>query len=54
MREEMMPLCLCGAITGLVMLLFPSGTSGAAGRRAASVCYLLETMRLMWSALKGG
>ena len=47
-------LCACGAATGLVLLLFPSGTAGAAGKRAVSVCYLLECMRLLWLALKGG
>lgn len=52
--ERMMPLCVCGAVTGLVLMLFPSGTAGAAGRRAVSVCYLLECMRLLWLALKGG
>ncbi len=54
MSEGMMTLCLCGAITGLLLLLFPSGTVGAAGKRAVSVCYLLEAMRLFWLALKGG
>ena len=54
MSERMMPLCVCGAVTGLVLMLFPSGTAGAAGRRAVSVCYLLGCMRLLWLALKGG
>ncbi len=54
MSEEMMSLCVCGAVTGLLLLLFPSGTAGAAGRRAVSVCCLLECLRLLWLALKGG
>ena len=54
MREGMMSLCVLGGFTGLVLLLFPSGTAGAAGRRAVSVCYLLECLRLLWLALKGG
>ena len=54
MSEGMIALCLCGGVTGLVLLLFPSGTAGAAGRRAVSVCYLLECMRLFWLAIKGG
>ncbi len=54
MSEGMMSLCVCGAVTGLLLLLFPSGSAGAAGRRAVSVCYLLEAMRLLWLALKGG
>ena len=54
MSEGMRALCVCGAVTGLLLLLFPSGTAGAAGRRAVSVCYLLECMRLLWLALKGG
>ena len=49
-----MDLCVCGAVTGLLLLLFPSGSAGAAGRRALSVCYLLECLRLLWMALKGG
>ena len=54
MSESMMALCVCGGITGLVLLLFPSGGAGAAGRRAVSVCCLLECLRLLWLALKGG
>ena len=54
MSEGMLSLCVCGTITGLLLLLFPSGNVGAAGRRAVSVCYLLETVRLLWLALKGG
>ena len=54
MKDGMLALCVCGAVTGLVLMLFPSGTAGAAGRRAVSVCYLLECMRLLWLALKGG
>lgn len=54
MSEGMLSLCVCGAVTGLLLLLFPSGTAGAAGRRAVSVCYLLECMRLIYMALKGG
>ena len=52
--DRIMALCVCGAVTGLVLLLFPSGSAGAAGRRAVSVCYLLECLRLVWLALKGG
>ena len=54
MSAGMTDLCVCGAFTGLLLLLFPSGTAGAAGRRAVSVCYLLEALRLMFLALKGG
>ncbi len=54
MSEGMMTLCVCGGATGLLLLLFPSGPAGAAGRRAVSVCYLLECLRLLWQALKGG
>ena len=54
MSEGMMDLCVCGAVTGLLLLLFPSGSAGAAGRRALSVYYLLECLRLLWMALKGG
>lgn len=54
MSEGIMALCVCGGVTGLVLLLFPSGTVGAAGRRAVSVCCLLECMRLLWLAMKGG
>ena len=54
MRESMMALCMVGGSTGLILLLFPSGTAGAAGRRAVSVCYLIECMRLLSGALKGG
>ena len=54
MREGMLDLCVCGAVTGLLLLLFPSGTVGTAGRRAVSVCYLLECLRLLSGALKGG
>ena len=54
MSEGMMALCVCGGVTGLVLLLFPSGTAGAAGKRAVSVCYLLECMHLLHLALKGG
>ncbi|MBR2606277.1 MAG: hypothetical protein IKE11_11470 [Clostridia bacterium] len=54
MKEGMMDLCVIGGFTGLILLLFPSGTSGAAGRRAVSVCYLLECLRLLSGALKGG
>ena len=54
MSEGILALCVVGGFTGLVLLLFPSGTAGAAGRRAVSVCYLLECMRLLWLALKGG
>ncbi len=52
--DSVMALCVCGAVTGLLLLLFPSGTAGAAGRRAVSVCYLLECLRLLQLALKGG
>ena len=54
MREAMTALCVCGGATGLLLLLFPSGGTGAAGRRAVSVCCLLECMRLLWLGLKGG
>ena len=54
MSETMLSLCICGGATGLVLLMFPSGAAGAAGRQAVSVCYLLECMRLLWLALKGG
>ena len=54
MSDGMMALCVCGGFTGLILLLFPSGTAGAAGRRAVSVCYVLECMRLLYLALKGG
>ena len=54
MSENMLALCVCGGITGLLLLLFPAGGTGAAGRRAVSVCYLLECLRLLWLALKGG
>lgn len=54
MSKGMMALCVCGGFTGLLLLLFPSGEAGAAGRRAVSICYLLECMRLLWLALKGG
>lgn len=54
MSEGVMTLCVLGGFTGLVLLLFPSGTGGTAGRRAVSVCYLLECVRLLWLALKGG
>lgn len=54
MSDGVMALCVCGAVTGLLLLLFPSGTAGAAGRRAVSVCYLLECLRLLQLALKGG
>ena len=54
MSESVMALCVCGGVTGFVLLLFPSGGTGAAGRRAVSVCYLLECVRLLWLALKGG
>ncbi len=54
MRDTVMALCVCGAVTGLLMMLFPSGTAGAAGRRAVSICYLLECLRLAWLVLKGG
>ena len=50
----MMALCVLGGFTGLVLLLFPSGTAGSAGRRAVSVCYLIECLRLLSGALKGG
>ena len=52
MSEEVMTLCVCGAVTGLVLLLFPSGTAGAAGRRAVSVCCLAECVRLLWLMAK--
>ena len=51
--DGILSLCVCGAVTGLLLLLFPSGSAGAAGRRAASVCYLVECMRLLRLALKG-
>ena len=54
MIDGVLALCVCGAVTGLLLLLFPSGSAGAAGRRAVSVCYLLGCMRLLWLALKGG
>ena len=54
MSEGIMALCVCGAATGILLMLFPSGRAGAAGRRAVSVCYLLECMRLLWLAMKGG
>ena len=54
MKGGMMALCVLGGFTGLILLLFPSGSSGTAGRRAVSVCYLLECLRLFWLALKGG
>jgi len=53
-KGGMLALCVLGGFTGLVLLLFPSGTAGQAGRRAVSVCYLLECLRLVWLALKGG
>ena len=54
MSEGILALCGCGAVTGLLLLLFPSGSAGAAGRRAASVCFLLECLRLLYLALRGG
>ena len=54
MSGGVMDLCVCGVVTGLILLLFPAGTAGAAGRRAVSACYLLECLRLLWEALKGG
>ena len=54
MSEGILALCVCGAATGLLLLLFPSGTAGAAGRRAASVCCLVECLRLLCLALRGG
>ena len=54
MNAAVLSLCACGAATGLVLLRVPSGTAGAAGKRAVSVCYLLECLRLFWLALKGG
>ncbi len=54
MSNGMMALCVCGAATGMLLLLFPSGAAGAAGRRAVSVCYLVECMRLVYLVLKGG
>ncbi len=54
MRDGVLALCIVGGFTGLVLMLFPSGSAGQAGRRAVSVCYLLECLRLVWLALKGG
>ena len=54
MRGSVLSLCVLGGVTGLILLLFPSGSAGQAGRRAVSVCYLLECLRLVWLALKGG
>ena len=54
MSRGMLALCVCGGVTGLLLLMFPSGSAGAAGRRAVSVCCLLDCMRLLWLALKGG
>ncbi len=54
MSVDVMDLCVCGGLTGLLLMLFPSGRSGTAGRRAVSVCYLVECMRLLWLATKGG
>ncbi len=54
MNENILSLMGCGAVTGLLLLLFPTGAAGAAGRRAVSVCYLLECLRLLQLALKGG
>lgn len=51
--EGMTALCVCGVFTGVLLLLFPSGAAGTAGRRAVSVCYLLECLRLLWTALMG-
>ena len=45
---------LASSFVLMLLLLFPSGTVGAAGKRAVSVCCLLEAMRLFWLALKGG
>ena len=50
MSEGMTALCVCGAVTGLLLLLFPSGTAGAAGRRAVSVCYLFTGLAVFSSA----
>ena len=47
-------LCGCGLFTGVILLLFPSGTAGAAGKRAVSLCCLLEMTRLLLAAVKGG
>ncbi len=54
MKGTVTTLCLCGVFTGLILQLFPSGRAGAAGRRAVSVCYLLEVVRLMMELWKGG
>ena len=54
MNRSTMALCVCGGVTGIILLLFPSGRAGMAGRRAVSVCCMLECMRLVWLALKGG
>lgn len=54
MKSTVTALCLCGAFTGLILQLFPSGEAGSAGRRAVSVCYLLEVVRLLMGMWKGG
>ena len=54
MKSTVTALCLCGAFTGLILQLFPSGEAGLAGRRAVSVCYLLEVVRLLMGMWKGG
>ncbi len=54
MSDRIMALCVCGAVTGLVLLLFPSGSAGAAGRRAVSACYRLECLRRVGLARQGG
>jgi|GEM_PF-3529909 len=57
MRQLFLSMCFCGAFTGLVLLLFPSGETGAAGRRAVSVCYLLEIVRqisVLWEEVSRG
>ena len=39
MKEGMMDLCVIGGFTGLILLLFPSGTSGAAGPCLSAICW---------------
>ena len=52
--DAMADLCACGVFTGLALLLFPSGSTGAAGHRAVSVCCLVEALRLLALAIQGG
>lgn len=51
--DALSSLCLCGVVTGLVLLLFPSGAAAEAGKRAVCLCYLAQTLRLLLVALGG-